>query len=85
MMGDESATENGGPPLSKNALKKLLKKEAAEKKKAERAIARVSWWFYVRHIFSAYVVSDYVAVVCRIHHSTHINFLLLHYACHSND
>ena len=44
-MGDESATEKNGcqlPPLSKNALKKILKKEAAEKKKAARAIARVS-------------------------------------------
>jgi hypothetical protein len=44
-MGDESAIEKNGcppPPLSKNALKKILKKEAAEKKKAARAIARVS-------------------------------------------
>jgi hypothetical protein len=43
MMGDEIviATENGRP-LSKSAVKKLLKKEATEKKKAERSITRVS-------------------------------------------
>jgi hypothetical protein len=41
-MSDERATANGRP-LSKNAIKKLLKKEAVEKKKAARAFARVSW------------------------------------------
>ena len=48
--GVESATaamaevrlDENGQPLSKNALKKLLKKEAADKKKAEKAAARVS-------------------------------------------
>lgn len=34
--------DENGEPLSKNALKKLLKKEAADKKKAEKAAARVS-------------------------------------------
>jgi hypothetical protein len=57
-MGDESATEKNGcppPPLSKNALKKILKKEAAEKKKAARAIARASRVVVceMRHINSA--------------------------------
>ena len=33
--------DENGQPLSKNALKKLLKKEAADKKKAEKAAARV--------------------------------------------
>ena len=37
----EVRLDENGQPLSKNALKKLLKKEAAEKKKAEKAAARV--------------------------------------------
>lgn len=37
----EVRLDANGQPLSKNALKKLLKKEAAEKKKAEKAAARV--------------------------------------------
>ena len=38
----EVRLDENGQPLSKNALKKLLKKEAADKKKAEKAAARVS-------------------------------------------
>ena len=38
----EVRLDENGVPLSKNALKKLLKKEAADKKKAEKAAARVS-------------------------------------------
>ena len=37
----EVRLDESGQPLSKNALKKLLKKEAADKKKAEKAVARV--------------------------------------------
>ena len=37
----EVRLDENGEPLSKNALKKLLKKEAADKKKAEKAAARV--------------------------------------------
>ncbi len=48
-MGVEGATagveevrlDENGQPLSKSAYKKLLKKEAADKKKAEKAAARV--------------------------------------------
>jgi lysyl-tRNA synthetase class 2 len=38
----EVRLDENGVPLSKNALKKLLKKEAAEKKKAEKAAARAA-------------------------------------------
>jgi len=41
--------DENGEPLSKNALKKLLKKEAADKKKAEKAAARVSS-LSIRHL-----------------------------------
>ena len=37
----EVRLDENGQPLSKNALKKLLKAEAAAKKKAEKAAARV--------------------------------------------
>ncbi|EJK55192.1 hypothetical protein THAOC_25098, partial [Thalassiosira oceanica] len=36
----EVRLDENGQPLSKNALKKLLKAEAAAKKKAEKAAAR---------------------------------------------
>ena len=39
----EVRLDENGEPLSKNALKKLLKKEAADKKKAEKAAARVRY------------------------------------------
>ncbi len=40
---DTTSRDDHGPPTSKNALKKLLKKEAVEKKKTEKAVAlRVS-------------------------------------------
>jgi lysyl-tRNA synthetase class 2 len=38
----EVRLDENGQPLSKNALKKLLKKEAADKKKAEKAAARAA-------------------------------------------
>lgn len=38
----EVRLDENGQPLSKNALKKLLKAEAAAKKKAEKAAAKVS-------------------------------------------
>lgn len=38
----EVRLDESGQPLSKNALKKLLKKEAADKKKAEKAVARAA-------------------------------------------
>lgn len=37
----EVRLDENGQPLSKNALKKLLKAEAAAKKKAEKAAAKV--------------------------------------------
>jgi len=40
----EVRLDENGQPLSKNALKKLLKAEAAAKKKAEKAAAKVSPW-----------------------------------------
>jgi hypothetical protein len=54
-MGVEGATaalsevrlDEDGQPMSKSALKKLLKKEAADKKKAEKAATRVSISFVV--------------------------------------
>lgn len=39
---EEIRLDENGQPLSKNALKKLLKAEAAAKKKAEKAEAKVS-------------------------------------------
>jgi hypothetical protein len=41
-VGDEIVAIEAVPPMSKNARKKLLKKEATEKKKTARAIAKVS-------------------------------------------
>jgi hypothetical protein len=38
----EIRLDEDGQPMSKSALKKLLKKEAADKKKAEKAATRVS-------------------------------------------
>lgn len=39
---EEVRLDENGQPLSKNALKKVLKAEAAAKKKAEKAAAKVS-------------------------------------------
>ncbi len=39
----EVRLDENGQPLSKNALKKLLKAEAAAKKKAEKAAAKVRY------------------------------------------
>lgn len=39
---EEVRLDENGQPLSKNALKKLLKAEAAAKKKAEKAQAKVN-------------------------------------------
>ena len=45
----EVRLDENGQPLSKNALKKLLKAEAAAKKKAEKAAARVrKIWILIR-------------------------------------
>ena len=38
----EVRLDEDGQPISKSALKKMLKKEAADKKKAEKAATRVS-------------------------------------------
>jgi len=43
----EIRLDEDGQPISKSALKKLLKKEAADKKKVEKAATRVSSNFVV--------------------------------------
>jgi hypothetical protein len=43
----EIRLDEDGQPMSKSALKKLLKKEAADKKKVEKAATRVSSNFVV--------------------------------------
>ena len=48
----EVRLDENGQPLSKNALKKLLKAEAAAKKKAEKAAAKVSDYYRrLLHLF----------------------------------
>lgn len=41
---EEVRLDENGQPLSKNALKKLLKAEAAAKKKADKAQAKVRYY-----------------------------------------
>lgn len=59
---EEIRLDENGQPLSKNALKKLLKAEAAAKKKAEKAEAKVSI-----HVISILLSLSRVPLICLYH------------------